>query len=521
EVMRVHPKDNETVNECWISDRDRFSYLGLSSEDRLAAPMVKRKGEWVEVDWAEALEETAKALKAAQAESSALVSPGATLEELHLLKRLMEGLGSNNIDFRLRQRDFRVPAPAFPWLGQAIADLENVNAALLIGSNVRKEQPILGHRLRKAALEDAQISFINPYEIDLNYAADQLVSTPAGMIDDLAAVAKALGLSGGLIDSATADESHQTIAQQLKDAENATVLLGNIATAHPDYAILCGLAEKIAEAANAKLGFLPEAANSVGAHLLLNGANNNAEILNGTPKAVVLLGVEPGSDFWNPVQTQQALTKADSVIALTTFRSACLEESATVMLPMAAFTETSGSYINAEGRWQSFSGVVKPVGEARPAWKILRVLGNLLDISDFDYDSSQEVLAEVQAQCSEKQPDNKMAAALPTERNSDVDGVQRIGDVPLYAIDPLVRRSSALQQTHDAIKLGVYINPDEAQQAGFNEGDQVAVSQDGQRATLTVFIDSNIPDGAVRIPAGVAGSAALAGQFGQVTLEKA
>ncbi|PLY13774.1 MAG: NADH-quinone oxidoreductase subunit G [Sedimenticola sp.] len=522
EVMRVHPKENEAVNECWISDRDRFSYVGLQSDERLTAPMIKRKGGWTEVDWPEALDETARVLKQLHGDQvGALASPASTLEELHLLQALMAGLGSNHVETRLRQNDFRGKAPSFPWLGRPIAELETVDAALLIGSNVRKEQPLLGHRLRKAALEGAQISYINPFEIDLNYAADQMVDTPFGMLADVAGVAKALGATGGLIDSAKVDETHQAVADQLKQATKASILLGNIAAAHPDYAILCGLAEKIAQASGATLGFLPQAANSVGAQLLTGKGNNAAEMLANPCKSYVLVGLEPAYDFWNPAQASAALKAADSVIALTSFRSPSLEQTATVMLPMAAFTETSGTFVNAEGIWQSFSGIVRPAGEARPGWKILRVLGNLLDLPGFEQESSEEVLAEIRENLADKKPDNSLGDELPAQQLSQTSGLQRIGDVPIYAVDPLVRRSMPLQQTHDAIAAAVYINANEAGKAGLSEGDRVSVKQDGHQATLGIIIDSNIPDGAVRIPAGVAGSETLAGQFGQVTLEKA
>jgi NADH-quinone oxidoreductase subunit G len=524
-VMRVHPRDNEAINECWISDRDRFGYEGLYSDERLTAPLVKKGGKWEQSDWEKALEIAAKGLKSVGSSVGALLSPTATLEELHLAQKLVRGLDSDNIDFRLRQSDFRGEEPAFPWLGQPIAELEKLEGALVIGSNLRKELPMLNHRLRKAAVNGARVSFINPLELDLNYRAQQLVNTPAGMISDLAAVAKSLGAGGGLIDSAQPGEQHQAMAAALKDANGGAVLLGNLATAHPDYSILRALAAAIAESAGARLGYLPEAANSVGARIagaLPRGDGKNASVmLEQSCKGYLLLGVEPGSDFWNPSLARKTLSEAECVVALSSFRSPDLEEVADVILPLAGFAETSGTYVNGEGTWQSFSGATLPVGEARPGWKILRVLGNLLDLQGFDQVSSEEVLAEVKSAAADRKPDNSAGASLDTERRTPNGGVLvRIGDVPIYSVDPLVRRARALQKTADAPEAAVRINSRVAAGAGLEEGAQAAVTQDGGRAVLPVVIDSSVPDGCVRVSAALNGTEELGGQFGEVSLEK-
>ncbi len=523
ELIRVVPKENEPVNECWISDRDRFSYEGVYSEQRLTSPMLKRDGEWTPVSWDVALEETAKGLKAAGADLGALLSPGSTLEELFLAQKLIRALGSEALDSRLRQGDFRGVAPCVPWLGQPIAALEKVDAALLIGSNIRKEQPLLGHRLRKAALEGAKISFINPLELDLNYKADQLVSSPRGMIDELAAVAKAAGASGALIDQAAVTERHQAIADCLKSASNGTLLLGNLATAHADFALLRTLAGALAKACDLTLGYLPEAANSVGAHMVgaVGTADNNARSMLEQPrKAYLLMGIQPGLDLWNPAKASSAFAQADFVVALTAYRSADLDSAANVLLPTALFAETSGSFVNAAGTLQSFAGAITPAGAIRPAWKVLRVLGNLLDVSGFDYISSDEVLAEARAAMTDVAPDNAVTGAGVSDAPAAAAGLQRIGDVPIYALDPLVRHASSLQQTHDAIPAGIYINAEEAGRQGLSEGGAAVAVQDGNRAQLPIFIDPNVPNGCVRIPAALAGTETLGAQFGEVTLEK-
>jgi NADH-quinone oxidoreductase subunit G len=518
EVMRVHPKDNEAINECWISDRDRFSYEGICSEDRLTTPMIKKDGEWKDAGWEEALQFAADGLKASGADLGALISPSSTLEEMQLAQKLVRGLGGDNIDFRLRQGDFRGQGPRVPWLGQTIAELESVDAALLIGSNIRKEQPILGHRLRKAAMEGAAVTFVNPLELDLNYRAGQIVAAPGAMVSELAAIARALGASGA---DATVEDRHQAVADQLKQAENGTVLLGNVATAHPDFSLLRSLAAAIADAAGAKLGYLPEAANSVGGHLvgaLPKDGKNTQAMLDQACKGYLLMGIEPAYDLHDPSLAAQAMEKADCVVAMSAFRSPSLESLADVILPIATFAETSGTYVNAAGDWQAFSGAVTPRGSTRPAWKVLRVLGNLLDLEGFSQVSSEEILAEVKVAAQGVAPDNTAAVSEDAPRMNG--GLGRVGDVPLYALDALVRRAPALQKTRDAIAAAIYMNATEAGKAGLSDGDSAVAVQNGNRAELPVVIDPSVPDGAVRIPAALAGTESLGAQIGEVTLEK-
>jgi len=527
QIMRVHPRDNEAINECWISDRDRFSYEGLYSTDRLTRPMIKKNGEWQESDWEQALELAAQGLKDARGSSgdrlATLLSPSSTLEEMHLAGKLMTGLGSDNIDSRLRQADFRGQGGAIPWLGQTVDDLERLDAALLVGANIRKEQPILGHRLRKAVLEGAKVSYINPLELDLNYPAEQLVGTPLAMVTDLAALAKALGASGALIDDAKVGPVHEALAGQLKKADRATVLLGNLAAAHPDYSLLRGLAARVAEASGAILGFLPEAANSVGAGLVgAAGRGENAiSLLQNPRKGYLLLGVEPGHDFWNPALAGEALQSADYVVALTAWRSDSLEQAADVMLPIAAFAETSGTFVNAEGCWQSFRAAVTPPGESRPAWKVLRVLGNLLGLAGFDQEDSGQVLDQAKAQVGERRPDNGGCGFSDSQLKTPASGLMRIGEVSLYGLDPLVRRARSLQQTADALGAVIRINPALATRLGLQAGISARLQQAGGAVTLPVALDDTVPDDCVRLPAAVPGTEVLAGQFGEVTLEKA
>ena len=538
QVMRVHPRENEAVNEVWISDRDRYSYEGLYSDDRLTQPLIKKGGAWVEAGWEEALEAAARGLRSVAASEAdqigTLVSPTATLEELYLALKITRGLGSGNIDHRLRQSDFRLEGPAFPWLGQSIADLEKVDAALLIGSNVRKDQPLLAHRLRKASLKGADIHFVNPLGLDLHFEANQLVSDLAGMVHNLAGIAKAAGGSKALDDQVLISDEHKAIAKKLKSAESATVLLGNLAQSHPDYSILCGLASSIAKSTGAIIGILPAAANTVGAALAgavpaygtgaksLDKTGLNARAMLESPrKGYLLLGIEPGLDCANPGLTKRALSDAECVVALTAYRSPSLEETADVMLPIGAFAETSGTYVNAEGTIQSFNGAVTPVGEARPGWKVLRVLGNLVDLEGFDYLSSEEVRDELGQLCADVKPEIDLNHTIEGEIHASAGKLMRIGEVPIYAADALVRRATALQNTKDARDAAVArANASVAGKAGVADGDKVAVVQGEYRAELALSVDARVPDGCVWVPAGVPGSESLGDQFGELSLEK-
>ena len=541
QVMRVHPRDNESVNETWISDRDRFSYAGLNQDDRLTVPLVKRGGVWVEIEWTQALELAAERLKAADpAETGWLLAPTATLEELYLAQGIARGLGCPNIDVRLRQRDFRGDGadPLLPWLGASIPELEGQGAFLLIGSDIRQEQPILAHRIRKAALAGASVALVNPYEVDLTHPNTQLVSGAARAVEDLAAIAKSLRKRGSgtlkdLIAQAQPTEAHAAIAESLKGAKGL-VLLGGLAAAHPDYTLLKALAYIIADATKSKVGFLPSAANSVGAHLagalphLLPGARLAerpgipvAEMLAFPRKTWVLWGVEPDLDLGNPGRAMEALGQADFVVAASAFRAPSLESVADLLLPIGAFAETSGTFVNASATWQSFQGAVAPPGEARPGWKVLRVLGNLLGLPGFTYRDTAEIREELASLCADAKPNNAPVGDLKVEPRGLGEGLIRLGSVPIHAVDALVRRSPALQRTPAmASVFGAYLHPEQAQTLGLSSGDSVEVRQNGAAVRARVLIDAAVPPGSVRIPAGVAGSESLGDQIAPVTISK-
>ncbi|MCU7914557.1 MAG: NADH-quinone oxidoreductase subunit NuoG [Candidatus Thiodiazotropha sp. (ex Gloverina cf. vestifex)] len=542
-VMRVHPRDNEAINESWISDRDRYSYEGLYAEDRLTAPMIKKDGEWHEAGWEMALEMAAAGLQEIGDgdQIAALLSPSATLEELYLAQKLMRGLGSNHIDSRLRQGDFRLDetASSVSWLGMKISQIENLNAALVVGGNLRKEQPMLAHRLRKAALAGAGLHYINPLLLELNHEASQMVCTPAGLLDQLAAVAKSAGVAAKgaieeVIKSAKIDESSSTTADALKQAESTAVILGGLAQSHPDYALFCLVASVLAEATGSTLMVIPAGANSTGAqiagavpYLQAGGKPAQAKgldvlkLLKVPRKGYLLMGVEPGLDFWSGALSVSALQSADVVVALTAYRGPELEACADILLPMALFAETSGTFVNAQGDWQQSRGAVRPQGESRPGWKILRVLGNLLDLKGFDYTDSTQVSDELSAVCSNDVLDNRFSLSTPVERQLKTDGLQRGGDTPLHAIDPLVRRASALQQTQDAGSAVIRLHPAEAQRLGLASEELALVKQNGYQVNLPLELDESIPEGCAWISTGLVATATLGQPFGEVTVEKA
>lgn len=552
-VMRVVPRDNEGVNETWIADRDRFSYEGLYSEDRLRVPMIKRGVRWEESDWQTALSFTVSGLQAVIAQHGAgqlgaLAGPSVTLEEAYLLQKLMRGIGCANLDHRLRQQDFsdQDAAPQYPWLGQSLAALEEVDAALLVGSNCRKEQPLVNHRLRKAALRGARIMTVNSIAYPFNYPLSASVAaSPTGIIEVLAGILQALGPAADGKDMAQAatfrggvppGDIELEMAQALREAARPTLLLGPAALHHPQAAVVRWLAAKIGQCCGATLGYLTEGANSAGAWLAgllphrevggkpaatpgLTAASMWAQRL----KAYVLLGIEPEFDCANSDQTQQALQQAEFSVLLTAFRTPFMERYANVLLPMAPFAETAGTLVNLEGRWQSFDAAVEPQGESRPAWKVLRVLGNLFELEDFQFQVAAQIRDAVRQATNVTPPDNLAAWQLPTQPpvGRQPGGLVRIGDVPPYAADALVRRAGALQRTLDSVAASFRINRQHAASLALREGVMLTVVQDETRAELPVIFDDRVADGCVQIVSAVAGSVGLGANFGPIEVEAA
>ncbi|MDP3539845.1 MAG: NADH-quinone oxidoreductase subunit NuoG [Azonexus sp.] len=537
-VMRVLPRENEEVNECWISDKERFSYQALNSDDRLTKPMVKQGGEWREVDWNVAIDYVAHGLKDVARDHggdalAALAAQSSTVEELFLLGKVMKGLGSGNVDFRPRQSDFSsdFKRAGNPWLGMRLSAIKDLDAALVVGSFLRKDHPLIAQRLRQAAKKYTKVSLLSvagdDQLIDLH---SQMTVAPAQLAIALGAVVKAAAelkgaaLPAGL-DSITACEQSKKIAASMLEGEKRAIFLGNVVTQSVDATQLQVLALELGKITGASVGFLGEGANTVGGHVSQAlPANANARQMFEHPrKAYVLMGVEPEFDCANPQLVVGALKQASLVVYLSAFKHAPALEYADVMLPISPFTETSGTFVNIEGRVQSFNGVVKPRGDTRPAWKLLRVLGNVLNLDGFSYESSEAVRDEVLGKGAEfvgnlSNELNGVSVALPAAVSA---GLQRIADVPINFADPMARRAPVLQQTADSVAPTARIHEQTLVQLGVAAGAQIRVKQGQGEALLIARMDNNVPAGCVRISAAHASTATLGEMFGQISVERA
>ena len=547
-VKRVVPRDNEELNESWIADRDRFSYEGIYSEDRLHRPLLRQGETWKEVDWQDALASVVANLQRTvdthgAEHLGAWVSPSATLEEMYLLGRLLRGLGSRNVDHRLRQADFRDDgaAPAFPHLGLGLSDVERLDAALIIGAYTRWDLPLFNHRLRKATRAGGQVMFLNPRAFAWNFSPteEQIVSARE-FASELALIVAAMAEQKGVprpsrletwLGQRTPDAAHQRIAERLALGERSAVFVGALVEAHPAGAELRALAALLAELSGSHYGVLSQGANCAGAwqvgavpqdHPSHPGkpGMNLREMLDAPRRALILFNVEPEFDCWDSAAARRAVDAADFVLVLSPYATETMRGYADVILPMGAFTETAGTFVNAEGLWQSFSGLTKPVGEGRPAWRILRVLGNLLGLTGFDYNAPNEIHSEIRELVGHAAPPPpprwEPAGLEPVKLN----GLLRVGTSGIYALDPLVRRAPALQRTVQADDTAAYMAPETASRLGFEDGAQVRVRQSGQAKQLTLRVDPDLPADTVWITAGGATTAALGPMIGEVTVER-
>ena len=533
-VKRVLPLENDAVNECWISDKDRFSYEGLEAADRLTQPMLKQGGEWKEVDWQTALEYVAHGLKNIKHEHganalAAVATPHSTLEELHLLQKLTRAMGSDSVDTRLRHSDFSL-GDVTPWLGMTITEFGQLNRAFVIGSFLRKDHPLLATRLRTAVKGGAKLSILHATDDDqLMTVANKMIVAPSEWLSALsqvvAAVAKAKEVAAPAgFEGVQASDAASAIAASLISGENKAVFLGNAATQHPQAAALHAAAQWIAEQTGAKLGYLTEAANTVGAYIVnANGAKVPA--FSEQKQAYLLLNAEPELDAHNPQAASAALKHAEMVVVMSAYKHGM--EYADVLLPVSPFSETSGTFVNCEGRAQSFNGTVKPLLETRPAWKVLRVLGNILGLSGFDYDTSEAIRDEVlgagvtdlSAKLNNISKQSLVAASAGNGNGAT--GTERITDVPIYFADAVVRRAESLQKMADAAAPKAHLSTALAQQLGVADGDKVKVTQGSGSAILVAAVDAKLPAYAVRVAAAHASTAALGGMFGSITVEKA
>ena len=536
-VMRVLPLENEAINECWISDKDRFSYEALDNADRLVNPMIKQGGVWQETDWQTALEYVAHGLRNIRHEHgadsiAAVATAGSTLEELYLLNKAVRGIGSSNIDFRLRQSDFSLTGQVTPWLGMPIAALSKLKRALVIGSNLRKDHPLVATRLRAATKAGAKLSLVGASNDDLLMPiANKLIAAPTDWLAALSEVVVAVAAAKGVaapsgFDGIEAGNAAKGIAASLVVAGDielpGAILLGNAAGNHPQASKIHAAAQWIADATGCTFGYLVEGANTVGGYLVGATSGKNEAVFASPKKAYVLLNAEPELDAANPQQAVAALAGAEMVVAMSPFKHGM--DYADVLLPVSPFTETAGTFVNCEGRAQSFNGTVRPLGETRPAWKVLRVLGNLLGLTGFDYETSEairdEALGKGNTDLSAKL-NNAAKLAPEAGKYASAGQLERVTDVPVYFTDALARRSEPLQRTAASNAPLVSLSKAVAEQLGVKAGDTVKVSQGSGSAVLVADVDAGLPSNAVRVAAGHRAVASLGAMFGDIKVEKA
>ena len=568
-VMRVLPLENEAVNECWLADGERFSYEALNSDERLTTPMLKQGGVWQAVDWASALDYVANGLRTIKADHGApsigaLSTAHSTVEELHLLAKLVRGLGSDNIDHRLRHSFFETSEPVRPsgspsagpsgapsagpsgspsarWLGTSIASLSTLDRVFLVGSFVRKDHPLFAQRLRQAGKHGARIASLHALAEDSLLPVEaRITAAPSGWVAALAGVAAAVAAGKGVAapTAVEADDAARTVATLLASGERKAILLGNAAAWHPQAGELLALANFIAKHTGASCGYFCEAANSVGAQLVgaqpQQGGLNAGQMLapSGDAKplqAVLLLNAEPLFDAADGARAVAALDKVAMVVSLSAFRTANLEH-ADVLLPIAPFTETAGTFINAEGRVQGFHGVVKPRGDARPAWKVLRVLGTMLGLEGFGFETSDEVRAEALGDVASlparlSNADGTavslpLAAARPSG-SAFAQGLERVADVPIYSADAMLRRAPSLQLTADARPPRVGLSTAVWERLALGEHAAVHVRQGSHSVRLAAWHDASLAANCVRVPAAHPLTAALGAMFGAIAVERA
>jgi NADH-quinone oxidoreductase subunit G len=544
-VLRCVPRENEAINESWLTDRDRYSHFGLYAEDRALQPEVKKDGIWTTVSWDEAIAAAASALRAAADEHgpgalAAWMSPSAATEEYFLAQALMRQLGSNNIDHRLRECDFSDDAarPLSPAFELPLAEIEGCDSILLVGCNPRQEAPIVGHRVRQAWRKGARVSAINPldWEFTFQTSLDAIVA-PQRMVAELAALAAAVEkvtgrpVAGELrdaLEAAVPNERQQQLAERLHNSGKGLCLLGQFAMAHPDAAWLRALAAYIADATGSALNLLPHGGNATGAWLAgavphrwpggqqLADGSGAAGMPETAPRAYLLWGMEPDYDCDDPGKAMQALAGADTVVAVVSFAGDSVRETADVILPLAPHAEGEGSFVNFDGTTQPIVAAGKAQGDARPGWKILRKLGSDLGLQGFAQVSLAEVQADLQ-QALQQAGVTRGAAQLTTAAAAE--GLYRIGEVAMYSVDALCRRSRPLQETAQAHSGFVGLSPADAERLGVTDGVTVRVSQGGQQAELEVRVDERVPVGGAWLRSANDAARALGQAIAPLTIE--
>jgi len=542
-VLRVVPRDNEQVNETWLSDRDRFSYLGFNHEQRALEPMIKRNGEWQKTDWQTAMEVAIEGLKAVKTKHGAeqiasLISATASLEEGYLFQKLVRGIGSNNIDHRLRQQDFSDDGVSYSDDDWSLAQLENNDAILLVGCNIRSEQPIIAHRIRQAAMNGTSVSSINFYESDFLMPIEKQMTVNAhSLMTTLSGVAKALlALKAhakewdDVLDLVRPSAEEQTLAMHLSNAMTSTIIIGALANNHPQAAKFRALCRLISDLSSTKLLVLPESNSQAMAAVqaLPYQANTDETGLNAQQmwqnscRSYVLFGVEPEHDCADPVLAQSALQQASFVVSINSYLTDTILNYSDVILPLAAYAETSGTFVNIDHQWQSFTGAVPAQGESRPGWKILRVLGNIAKLNGFDYVSSQDIYDEVRDEITLRSKAQNKGNTIPENLDVNSDSLMLISEVPMYQTDAVVRRSAALQNTPENQDLSLArLCSQTAEKFGLSEAEKMTIHQGDHTLTVGFTVDDSIAINCIYLASGISATAALGAAFSSVTVERA
>jgi NADH-quinone oxidoreductase subunit G len=550
-VMRVVPRENESINESWISDRDRFSYTAVNQETRQLIPQVRENGKLKAIDWETAINLAVEKLQAAANQSgnlAGLISAHCTVEEHYLFQKLLRGLGSSNLDHRLKQADFssQEKMPIMPWLGRSLESLDKLDSALIVAGNLRREQPILNQRLRKAVVKNgASISSISSIAGQYNYPVDQdLTGSAEQILHDLAAVLVAVAsetkqeLSGELaklVEKVKAGDEHKAIAQSLVKGAESALIVGVQAVSHPNHSLLMQLVEAIASMTQSSLGYLSELSNTAGACLAgtlphraaagqatENPGQNTSEILSESHKVLMLMGVDPLMDITNGQAVKKAINNNEFIISINCFQNDFNSDHADLILPLASFLETSGTYVNIEGLWQSFKGCVKAMGDSRQGWKILTALAQvLLPADDYTYADSSVIRNELKELCRDLELNNFTGVTsdkkLPTRSRS----LQRVSETAIYSVDEIVRHSSDLQATPNMVESRcARINMAQAEKLSLKGAEQIHIRQGDGTAILNVVLDDSVPAGCVWIPSGLKEVENLSEMFGNIEVEK-
>jgi NADH-quinone oxidoreductase subunit G len=545
EILRSVPRENESLNESWLSDRDRYSHLGLYSDDRVTAPQVKENGEWKTVSWSEAVETVAGLLRNARDESAdanLLMTPSATTEEYFLAQSLWRKMGFSNIDHRLRETDFAddQARPARPSFEKDISAIDSSDAILLVGCNPRSEAPIIGHRVRQAWRKGATVSAINPLDCPFHFeTCHDAIVAPQHLLSELAALAASVERVTGkpafdslrvVVDAAQANTRHDELAERLNASADGLVLLGQFAMSHPDAAWLRRLSCYIAGATGSALNVITHGANSAGAwlagalpHRAPGGAaagpgKNAAEMLESAGNCYLLWGLEPDYDIDNPGRAMATLAEANTVIAVAAFATSSLLDLCDVILPLAPLPESEGSLVNLNGDPLSFRAAGKAAGEARPGWKILRRLGGELGLDGFAQTTLEEIYADFTAAVESAE---KASGAAPLEVPAYEEGLYRVGEVPMYSVDAICRRADALQRTAQAESMFLGLNPADAERLGLADGGLAKVGQGGQQTELEVRVSETVPAGGAWLRSATCATHNLGGAIAPVSVEVA